>query len=108
MATILNLPNELINEIIKLLPNDKYHDVLLSNNVFNVLSQNEINYRKYNDKSLIELALAGDLNGIEYLISKGYNYFPEIDWAFILNAENGHLDIIKYLVSDWCRYTCSK
>jgi len=97
---MLNLPVEIIHyEIIKWLPNKDYYNLLLSNSAFNVLSDNEINYRKYNGESLWYLCQIGDLNGVKYLVSMGADIHALNDYALSHSACYGHLEIVKYLVS---------
>jgi len=97
---MLNLPVEIIHyEIIKWLPNKDYYNLLQSNSAFNVLSENEINYRKYNDKKLWELCGIGDLNGVKYLISVGADVHAYYEYSLRSSAKNGHLEVVKYLVS---------
>jgi len=97
---MLNLPAEIIHyEIIKWLPNKDYYNLLLSNSAFNVLSENEINYRKYNGKNLVDLCEIGDLNGVKYLVSMGADIHIDKDHPLKLSAWHGHLEVVKYLVS---------
>jgi len=97
---MLALPVEIIHhEIIKWLPNKDYYNLLLSNSAFNVLSENEINYRKYNGKNLTDLYKKGDLNGVKYLVSVGADIHVENELALIRSAYYGHLEVVKYLVS---------
>jgi len=96
-----DLPVDIIHhEIIKLLPNDKYFNLLLSNSAFNVLSENEINYRRYNGKKLVDLCKKGDLNGVKYLVSMGADIHADNDAVLISSVYHGHLEVVKYLVSE--------
>lgn len=96
---IIDLPNELLYDIIKLLPNNDYYNLVQSNSEFNVLSDSEINYRKYNGKTLNDVCKKGDINGVKYLVSIGRDIRKYNDVALRYAISNGHIEIVKYLVS---------
>ena len=51
------------------------------------------------NQALVDAAENGHLNVVKYLVGKGANVRAEDDVAVRYAAENGHLDVVKYLVS---------
>jgi ankyrin repeat protein len=50
------------------------------------------------NKSLLIAAKNGDLDVVQFLLSKGIKFRAKND-ALLIAAKNGHLDVVKYLVS---------
>ena len=100
MTNIYDIPSDLIDEILNYLNNQDYYSSLLACKLFHTFDKNLVTYqrllyRKYNNKTLNQLARKGDLEGIKWLHQnrkEGYS-----SYAMNLAAENGHLNVIQWV-----------
>lgn len=65
---------------------------------FDITDCHVISYFKLN-LFLFEAAKCGDLNMVEFLVSKGVDIHANNDYALRCAAQNGWFDVVRYLVS---------
>ena len=130
MTNIYDIPTDIIDEILNYLNNQDYYSSLLTCKLFHTFDKNLVTYqrllyRKYNNKTIDQLVLTGDLDGIKWLHNNGkegftyetmdcaakYGYLDMIQWlhqnreegctykAMDWAARDGHLDVVEYLKS---------
>lgn len=94
-----HLPKDIINEIQSYMGNNEYWNMRQAAKRYNLRFNNNADrlYRLYAHKSIQDLAEAGKLEGIIYLVESGKG-MHNINLAFLYGAVGGHLDVLKYLV----------